>query len=39
MLLDRIEYRGGWPRIAGNSPTESIQRAPVLAQPIPSSRR
>ena len=30
MLLDRIEYRDGWPRIAGDQPSVAPQRAPVL---------
>lgn len=30
MMLDRIEYRDGWPRIAGDQPSGSLQGAPVL---------
>ncbi len=30
MLLDRIEYRDGWPRIEGGQPSVSRQIAPVL---------
>ncbi len=33
MLLDRIIYQNGWPRIAGNQPSISRQPAPVL--PVP----
>lgn len=31
MLLDRIEYRDGWPRIAGDQPSTEAQRAPTSA--------
>lgn len=30
MLLDRIEYRDGWPRVSGDRPSISRQQAPVL---------
>jgi len=30
MLLDRIVYRDGWPRIEGNQPSASPQAAPLL---------
>jgi arabinan endo-1,5-alpha-L-arabinosidase len=29
MLLDRIEYRDGWPRIQGRAPSESARAAPL----------
>jgi len=32
MLLDRIEYRDGWPRLAGDQPSSSRQAAPVLSR-------
>jgi len=32
MLLDRIEYRDGWPRIAGDQPSTEAQRAPAAAR-------
>jgi arabinan endo-1,5-alpha-L-arabinosidase len=31
MLLDRIDYRDGWPRISGDRPSEAAQRAPPYA--------
>ena len=30
MLLDRIDYVNGWPRIAGDQPSTAPQRAPIL---------
>jgi arabinan endo-1,5-alpha-L-arabinosidase len=30
MLLDRVEYRDGWPRIAGGRPSRSPRRAPAI---------
>jgi arabinan endo-1,5-alpha-L-arabinosidase len=32
MLLDRIVWRNGWPRVEGNQPSASPQRAPDLRQ-------
>ena len=32
MLLDRIEYRAGWPRIAGDQPSTGPQRAPFAGR-------
>jgi len=32
MLLDRIEYRDGWPRIAGNQPSSVPQSAPAVGR-------
>ena len=32
MLLDRLEWVGGWPRIRELSPTSSVQRGPVVRQ-------
>jgi arabinan endo-1,5-alpha-L-arabinosidase len=34
MLLDRLEWVGGWPRIRELSPTSSVQRGPVVRQRI-----
>ena len=31
MLLDRIEYRAGWPRVAGDQPSIAPQQAPAFA--------
>ena len=31
MLLDRIEYRDGWPRVAGDQPSTEEQPAPAFA--------
>ncbi len=33
MLLDRIEYRDGWPRIAGDQASTGRQRAPSFGEP------
>lgn len=33
MMLDRIEYRDGWPRIAGGEPSATPRPAPVLKSP------
>jgi arabinan endo-1,5-alpha-L-arabinosidase len=33
MLLDRIIYRNGWPRIAGDQPSTGPQKAPILPLP------
>ncbi|HET9427179.1 MAG TPA: family 43 glycosylhydrolase, partial [Allosphingosinicella sp.] len=30
MLIDRIVWRDGWPRIEGNGPSTAPQRAPVI---------
>ena len=30
LLLDRLVYRDGWPRVAGDQPSASEQRAPVV---------
>lgn len=30
MLMDRLEWRGGWPEIAGRSPTSSAQAGPAV---------
>jgi arabinan endo-1,5-alpha-L-arabinosidase len=41
MLLDRIEYRDGWPRVSGNSPSSSDRPAPTIdpSLPLPSYDR
>jgi arabinan endo-1,5-alpha-L-arabinosidase len=31
MLLDRIEYRDGWPRVTGGEPSSSPRAAPAIA--------
>lgn len=30
VLIDRIEYKDGWPIVAGNIPSDSIASAPVI---------
>jgi arabinan endo-1,5-alpha-L-arabinosidase len=30
MLLDRLIWRDGWPEIASKSPTDSLQRGPLV---------
>jgi arabinan endo-1,5-alpha-L-arabinosidase len=30
MLLDRVEYRDGWPRVAGNQPSHTPQLRPMI---------
>jgi len=32
MLLDRIQYRDGWPRVAGNRPSDTPQERPAIAR-------
>ena len=32
MLLDRIEYRDGWPRISGSRPSDTPQQSPAIAR-------
>jgi arabinan endo-1,5-alpha-L-arabinosidase len=32
MLLDRLEYRDGWPTIAGGRPSDAPRRAPAVAR-------
>jgi hypothetical protein len=32
MLLDRIEYRDGWPRVSGNRPSDAPRQRPSIAR-------
>jgi arabinan endo-1,5-alpha-L-arabinosidase len=32
LLLDRIEYRDGWPRVAGNRPSDTPRQRPAIAR-------
>lgn len=38
LMLDRLEWRDGWPRIAGDAPSSGEQRAPALRKPRAASR-
>ena len=35
MLMDRIDYREGWPRIAGSKPSSGNRQAPRFSRPAP----
>jgi len=39
MLLDRLVWQDGWPRVEGGSPSSSAQAAPALRFPVPGNVR
>lgn len=38
MLIDRLVFRGGWPRVAGGGPSETVRPAPVTASRCRTAR-